>query len=600
MKSNSVFKGQSAILLVLLLVIYSAPPICGQKVPTDDLAKQVDTYLTNLNPFGFSGAVSLIKDGRVILRKGYGESNEEKHVPNSSQTVFDIGSLAKQFTAVSILILEGRKELAISDPIDKYLDSVPADKKAITIEQLLTHTSGLDSDFPFAPEYVEKYYEPVNREEAVGRILKTELIDSSGNSFSYSNQGYVLLAAIVEEVSRRPFNDFLVEELFEPAGMVTTGFLGSGLPKVDSSLIARGYDENGERLNLADLSPEAWSDKGGGQVVSTIEDLEKWWTAIRDRKFLSKAQTERMFTPLKGNYGFAWNILNRNGKTVIEHGGDYIGFGSQLAWYKDDGVVMIILSNRTNNILGTRHVAGRIAGQMIMGTADYRMFHDGDFEFPPPSEPVTPEFRLRVSGTYQLTSGGFMIIRERNGRLEVGAMGQDAINAISYAPDSVLNNRSVLNRAALSVINGLIDQDSSALTKWLQPGKSVERWFTDLRVWLEDFKTQNHYISAELVGTMPGGFPIGVHNTLMQLRGENAKDNFQFGWMDNKIVNLAGAPELAAVTWLNKGNNGSSTLTGWNILTFRGFEIACDDTANRVETLRINNHGKEFTATRVD
>ncbi len=86
----------------------------------------------------------------------------------------------------------------------------------------------------------------------------------------------------------------------------------------------------------------------------------------------------------------------------------------------------------------------------------------------------------------------------------------------------------------------------------------------------------------------------------MQLRGENAKDNFQFGWIDNKIVNLAGAPDLAAVTWLNKGINGNSTLAGWNILTFKGFEIVHETSATNVETLRIVNHGKEFAATRVD
>ncbi len=223
------------------------------------------------------------------------------------------------------------------------------------------------------------------------------------------------------------------------------------------------------------LSPDAWSDKGGGQVVSTVEDLEKWWTAIHDRKFLSEAQTERMFTPNKGNYGYAWNILNRNGKTVIEHGGDYIGFGSQLAWYKDDGVVMIILSNRTNNILGTRHVAGRIAGQMIMGTATYRMFHEGDFEFPPPSEPLTPELMLQVSGTYKLSLRRLCGHSRKKWSARRSVLwGRTLSMPFRMLPIRRCITGTSLNRAAQSVINGLIDQDSSALVKWLQPGKSVE------------------------------------------------------------------------------------------------------------------------------
>ncbi len=596
---NACLFARSALVTVILSLCLGGA-LQAQSIPTDPLAQQIDNYLTNLSPFGFSGAVIVIKDGKVILRNGYGEADEENHYPNTTKTLFDIGSLAKQFTAVSILILERRKQLALSDPIDKYLDSVPADKKAITVEQLLTHASGLDSDFPYGQEFQEKAYELVTRDEALKRIYATGLIDTPGNKFAYSNQGYILLAAIVENVSGRPFEDFLIDELFKPAGMLNTGFRGEKLPPVDRSLIAKGYTEDGEQIDLTTLSPDAWSDKGGGQVISTAEDIGKWWRAIRDRKFLTKAQTERMFTPHKGTYGHAWNILNRDGKTVIEHGGDYVGFGSQLAWYKDDKVVMILVSNRTNNILGTRHVAGRISGQMIMGRPTYRMFQDGDFEFPPASEPIRPELREKIAGTYRLTSGGFLTIRERHGHLEIGAIGQDAINAISYASDSMLENRSILNRASQAVINGLIDHDSTALVEWLQPGKSATNWFTDLRPWVDDFKKQNRYISAELIGTMPGGFPVGVQNTLMQLRGENAKDDFQFGWKENKLVNLSGAPDLAAVTWLNEGTNNDTTLAGWNILSFKGFEIAYESSAAKITSIRVINHGREISAARVN
>lgn len=599
MFSNAHLFARSALVTVILLFCF-ATSLCAQSAPTDPLAKQIDSYLTDLSPFGFSGAVILIKDGKVILRNGYGEADEVNHYPNTTKTVFDIGSLAKQFTAVSILILERRKQLTLTDPIDKYLDSVPSDKKSITIEQLMTHTSGLDSDFPYGQEFQEKAYEPVTREEALRRIYATELIDTPGDKYAYSNQGYILLAAIVEEVSGRPFDDFLIDELFKPAGMLNTGFRGEKLPPVDRSLIAKGYTEDGEQIDLTTLSPDAWSDKGGGQVVSTAEDIERWWYAIRDRKFLTKAQTERMFTPHKGTYGHAWNILKRDGKTVIEHGGDYVGFGSQLAWYKDDRVVMIIVSNRTNNILGTRHVAGRISGQMIMGRPAYRMFQDGDFEFPPASAPLSAELKGQLSGTYRLTSGGLLVIRERHGHLEIGAIGQDAINAISYASDSILDNRSLLNRASLEVINGLIDHDSTALAKWLQPHKSVELWFTDLTTgWLDDFRKQHRFISAELIGTMYGGFPVGVQHTLMQLRGENAQDNFFFGWKENKIMVLMNGPDLAATTWLNRGKDTDTTLVGWNILTFKGFELAFDRASSEITTLRITNHGREMTATRL-
>ena len=239
-------------------------------VVSGELGRKIDDFLTRLSGFGYSGAMLVVKDGKTILRKGYGFANRSERVPNTPETLFDIGSLSKQFTAAAIMKLEQDGRLKTTDPINKHLKNVPQDKAQVTIHQLLSHTAGIARNVPLSPKGDPAiYYEEIDREEALKRVLPTELQFEPGTKFQYSNAGYVLLAAIVEMASGQRYQEYLKKNLFEPAGMRSTGFAGRWLPAVKQTLVARGHDELGEVGNPLKWSGESWLDLGGGGIVST-------------------------------------------------------------------------------------------------------------------------------------------------------------------------------------------------------------------------------------------------------------------------------------------------------------------------------------------
>lgn len=165
-----------------------------------DIGRKLDTYLTRATFFGFSGVVAATRDDSILLRKGYGLADRERGVTFTSGTAIDIGSLAKQFTAAAILKLEAQGRCSTTDPIIRFFDRIPEDKRAITIHQLLTHTSGVVRDVSIDGE---------SREVVVRQILSMPLRLEPGARFAYSNAGYKLLAAIVEVVSGERFDVFI-------------------------------------------------------------------------------------------------------------------------------------------------------------------------------------------------------------------------------------------------------------------------------------------------------------------------------------------------------------------------------------------------------
>jgi CubicO group peptidase (beta-lactamase class C family) len=464
---RSVFRASVLLCVVSGLVCLGTsacthPADKSETLVASPLGKQLDDYLTRLSGFGYSGATLIAKDGKIILRKGYGFASDSTRTPITPATVFDIGSLAKVFTAAAIFRLEEQQRLSTDDSIAKYLKGVPGDKQGITIRHLLSHTSGLDSDFPYE-NMIGEDYEEVSRDDAVRRILAMPLIHQPGTERSYSNPGYVLLAAIVEGASDRSYREFLRAEIFKPAGMPSTGFWGSELPPVPEERLARSYSEDGETANLRKRSPTTWFDMGGGEMVSTVEDLYAWFLALQNGRIVSRVSLDQMWKPAPSSFPIGWMVdTTMTGARRIHHGGDYIGFGAELAFYPDDSLVVVNLANRRNDILGTRYAADRVIPLIVAGQTP-QMWKGERFDIPPQWSPVLPKHLRDVAGTYSLPTGGKLkITAVGEDALSLEGQGQDAVNLLAPGSTSELEEREYESRGVVDIMQGIARGDTTA------------------------------------------------------------------------------------------------------------------------------------------
>ena len=204
------------ILVSIFTLILSLTTAYGQTRKENDNIQRIDNYLLELEQVGFYGSVLVALDEDLVISKGYGFNNKERQIKNTPTTVFDIGSITKQFTAAAILKLEMQGKLSTDHKLSKYLDDIPIDKENITIHDLLRHQSGLISN-------VGKDYEKISKEEFLNKVLSSKLRFEVGSGFSYSNLGYSLLAMIIEKVSGQTYETYLYENLWKPAEMHMTG-----------------------------------------------------------------------------------------------------------------------------------------------------------------------------------------------------------------------------------------------------------------------------------------------------------------------------------------------------------------------------------------
>ena len=218
-------------LLLVSTLIHSSLNAQQAAQPTR-LFSKIDSYLTAGTKNGFSGAIAVVKNGKTILNKGYGIANKETNTLNNPNTIFDIGSNTKQFTATAILKLAELGKLKLTDSLSTYFENLPVDKQPITIHQLLTHSAGF-------VDAIGRDFTKISEEDFFAKLFSSTLIAKPGEKYSYSNVGYSTLGKIIELTSGQSYEVFINEHLFIPAGMQQTGYL---LPKWNLKQISRSYN----------------------------------------------------------------------------------------------------------------------------------------------------------------------------------------------------------------------------------------------------------------------------------------------------------------------------------------------------------------------
>jgi CubicO group peptidase (beta-lactamase class C family) len=384
------------------------------------MGSALDEYLFRVHRFGFEGSVLVASHGQVLVDKGYGYADHLTHEWFTGGTLVDIASISKQFTAAGVLALEMDGRLRVEDPLGRFFPSAPPDKAAITLHQLLTHTSGLIDEV--GPEY-----QPVGRDEFLRQEFATPLLFHPGARFRYANSGYSVLAAVIEKVSGEPLGEFLRHRLFLPAGMAHTGFR---LPMWDRQRLAAGWSLDGPwgtplEHPWAKDGPY-WYLRGNGGILSTVDDLYLWHLALADNTVLSQAEGRKLVTPFAreghtdSRYGYGWSMNTApDGSRMASHTGGNGVFWTDFIRYLDAQAVIIAGSNRTDYsaVDVSAHLENRLFGQP-----------DPD---PPVVRELPPEDVVRCAGGYQLPNGESLLAVVKSGGLNVVPQGGAGLSLLA-------------------------------------------------------------------------------------------------------------------------------------------------------------------------
>ncbi len=337
------------LLLGWLFVIASS---FSHSIHAQGVAPKVDEYMdAAVRTYHFSGTVLLARDGHSIVSRGYGMANFELGVANTPKTKFRIGSMTKQFTAMGVLILQERGKLSVTDSICEYVPQCPQAWQEITIQQLMTHTSGIHEYLRLSEFQQRALPLPV---AAVIETLKTKPLDfKPGEKFSYSNSGYYIAGYIIERASGKTYKTFLQENIFKPLGMSDTGYDDPNqlLPNraAGYSLEVGGKVTNAAYLDMS--RPFA-----AGALYSTAEDLLLWDAALYTERLVSRKSFEAALNSsvdasvksLTGKYGYGWLTMQQAGRRAQVHSGEINGFTSFLARFPEEHATVIVLSNFDN------------------------------------------------------------------------------------------------------------------------------------------------------------------------------------------------------------------------------------------------------------
>jgi CubicO group peptidase (beta-lactamase class C family) len=320
-------------------VAQSSPDASVDGIPTaaPDLASQFREILGT----DFNGSALVSRDGDLLFAEGIGMADDANGIPNTPGTRFRLGSVTKQFTAMAVLMLASQGLLKTTDPVCNYVDTCPDGWDVITIEHLLSHSSGI-ANFTDQPGFdLSKAATPA---DTVASVADIPLAFEPGASFAYCSTGYVLLGMVIERASGLDYEKFLEQHIFEPLRMADSGYEHGDTPG-----LAVGYAREFKQAGALDMSvPYA-----AGGLYSTVLDLERWVDALGADALVDAAAMQRFVTPLadtadggKTGYAYGVSVDHDDGHRLVSHSGVINGFSTYLGWYPDDGLVIALLTNR--------------------------------------------------------------------------------------------------------------------------------------------------------------------------------------------------------------------------------------------------------------
>ena len=496
-----------------------------QRVVKGEAAAKADELLLRYAMYGFSGTVLIVKKNEIVLSKAYGLADIEARRPNTVETLYDVGSIAKTFTATAILQLEMQGKLKTSDAIGMYLGDFPADKAGITIHHLLTHSAGLKLDA--GDVGINPATAP---DEFLRKVKDGPLLSPPGEKYSYSNLGYGLLGIIIKRVSGLNWHGYLKENIFKRAGLSRTRLYGDPLPP---NSMAHGYTGSSEQdlkleepLKLERPDSYVWRKYtiGSGGVITTTGELYKWWQVLHSKKILSAEARQKMFSKQAFDQGYGWNMNSTQNEIArIYRGGLRGSYQSMLAYYPKEEALLIFALNKNVTEINSlwAGVAWNNLEKVILGKA---------YVVPPAVVSSLTTNPQRYLGTYSLPTGeGFEVWTEKN-TLVIGALGQSAVNFLAYPQQPPTALQKDVGQAGKQVLQWLSEKKSAQIKN---AGFISERDLSGLQErWLSWMNTTGGLKSFQLLGVSPGSG--GNPRAFFKLNGEKSSLVVRLLWNWNQ------------------------------------------------------------------
>ena len=419
------------VLLVAAVVLFSVARADSKTSSPPDLTPEqvasIDNYVTaEMGRERIPGtAVGIYRRGQVLLAKGYGLADVELNVQVKPETIFQSGSVGKQFVSAAVMMLVEEGKVGLDDSIVKYFPNAPATWEPILIKNLLSHTSGLaeyESDErtgPKGPFYLRLDY---TEDELLEKTEALPIEFQPGEKWDYRNTNYMLLGIMIHKVTGKFYADYLAERIFKPLGMTSTRLIS------DADIIpnrSSGYELHDEKLQNQEWVSPTFNSTADGTLYFNVLDLAKWDEALYGTSLLKQSSLDRIWTvfllndgkPNPANYGFAWEMNTLNGHKVIEHGGAWQGFTCDISRYVDDNLTVVVLTNLDAGHARPERIAHTVAGLVNPALMP-----------PPPKEhkeiAVDPKVFDGYVGRYQLTPDLVLTVTREGDHLFVQATRQ--------------------------------------------------------------------------------------------------------------------------------------------------------------------------------